>query len=425
MAIDPVDDRFMYAGTAEGTVFVSADRGQTWQERPLEPFVQDRRRNAAPSLRTIRGIGGEDLRQNPVRRIAVCPGQRNNVLVVTRSALYGSQDHGLTFARLLGVFQREELRVVDCRAQCPGLVALATDQGLFTSTDGGLSFSAEATPVGKAVSTVEVDCEQGRRSVLFAQSRRLYRVDLNDGDIVPLYPSAPAEARLPAPSANIEDIEVRGDQIWLATNRGVQRSDDGGKTWRAFASDLGRFVRQVVVTPRQVQEVALVLDLAADTGLQSSSLNAIAVRSTDGGDTWRPLFAGLSQRRVRWLAPAAGPNAGWWLATSGGIWTEARPEARSGAPLLQRWAQQRLQKTRPLVEAVNASLRRSRLSAPMIASLSRGYRQRCWAPRVGLNFGWQPLDRRLAASQAGVPAVQINSQFSRTQTVWMATGSWD
>lgn len=430
LAVDPVEPRFVFAGTAEGTMLISHDGGRIWQERPLEPFVQDQRRNAAPSLRAIRGVRGEDLRQNPVRRIAVCPGQLYRLLVATRSTLYGSQDHGLTFVKLFGVSPREELRVVDCRPQCPGIVALATDQGLFVSRDGGIAFSSGASPVGKAVSTVEVDCQTDEPSILFAQSRRLYRADLTESDVVPLYPSAATGKKLPAPSADIEDIELQGQHIWLGTTRGVQRSTDGGRTWQSFTSDLGRFVRQVVVRPAThdgAHQVAAVLDLAADTGRQSSALNAIAVVTSDDGQTWAPLYAGLSQRRVRWLATMPTSNGlAWWLATSGGVWSQAMPELPPpGRELLRDWARRRLTRTRPLQRTIEAALRRSRLSASMLASLGSGFAARCWLPQVRLDFDLRSGRGQLEGDAAGFPAVRFDQGLSSTRTAWMVFGGWD
>ncbi len=427
LTVDPEDPRRIYAGTKEGTLLFSHDGGETWQERPLSPFVVDERRRALPRAGALADGLVPRAGNQSIRRIAVCSAAPYPLLVLTQSALYGSQDGGVSFVRLLGVFEQENLRTVHCAPGCSAHVAVAGERGLYLSSTGGVAFDSRLTPPGTSVDVAELACEkEGPPTVWVSQSRRLYSLDLAEANpsFIARYPGPPEPGALPAPSAPINDIEVDGATVWLATELGVQRSRDGGATWAALPNDLGRFVRQVWLRPRSGggRDVAIVLDLTAEARTPGSSLNAIALVSSDDGASWSPLFAGLSQRRVRWLGHGEGGR--WWLATSGGIWTD-EPLFAGQPPVLVEWAIARLEAPLSLGSLIDAALLQARLTDRDLAGLAGAFRARCLLPVLSA----AALSRRstlgLGARLGPIPFSLLDDVTGRDQVRFLATARWD
>lgn len=402
LRVDPLQPGTVYAGTREGTLVVTRDGGGVWQERPLSPFR----------------VGVE-----PVLRIEVCPAAPFPLVVLTPTALFGSEDGGISFVRLFGVFEQEELRGMHCSVACGAWLALSSNRGVYVSSDGGLGFTAEHTPPGISADVVELSCEDGARwpALWVSQSRRLYRVDLSDSSptFAARYPGPPPKGALPAPRGRINDLEVRGEEVWLATDRGVQRSDDGGHTWQVATQDLGRFVRQIHVAPSGV--VAAVLDLATEARTPGASLNAIAIASADHGGRWTPLFAGLSQRRVRWLDH---DGRGWWLATSGGLWAEAEVSRPSGGATLSRWARAALARDLPLDELVSIALRRAHLAPHQLGGLDGKLRRRCWLPVLRFDWRHRSGEGRAAARLRPFPFRDAFSELGLRGDRWTGWAQW-
>lgn len=382
LVVDPEDERRVYAGTRDGTLLFTLDGGRSWQERPVTPFVVDATRERTPAGRDLLDGLRPRYDAQPILRVVVCPGAPHPLMAVTPSALFGSRDGGVSYLRLFGAMSQERLRTVHCDPRCPGRIALASERGLYLSEDGGSSFGAASTPPGIRVDVAEVDCEAGRpASVWVAQDRRLYHLSVSGGDgrFRAVYPGPAPPGELPAPIGSIQDLEVHGSEVWLATDRGIQRSRDRGQTWAALPTDVGRFVRQIRVD-RGGGRVAAVLDLSSGSRLPGASLNAIAVVSEDAGATWKPLFAGLSRRRVRWLG--AGSGGTWWLATSSGVWTERGPVASPSA--LASRAVLALAEMPPLHQWMQAALQQANLQAEVVADVPARYRSRCWWPKLVL-----------------------------------------
>lgn len=405
LAVDPSVPDHVFAGSKEGKLLFTHDGGGTWQERPLSPFVEDPRRSLGPTLRAL----GPSIEPGPgpVRRIALCPQARFPLLVLTPSALFGSRDGGVSFVRLFGVFENEELRTVHCAAACSETIVVAGERGLAISRDGGVHFDQGLTPPGRKADVAEVGCREGGEPIVWvAQSKRLYRLALGarSPDFKARFPGPATPGALPAPGAAIHDIEVDGEEVWLATEKGLAHSTDSGLHWAALPNDLGRFVRQVVTRPTESgRELAVVLDLSAEARTPAASLDAIALLSTDDGAHWSPLYAGLSQRRVRWLA-AAGPD--WWLATSGGVYTSRI--RTSEAPLLQAWSRQRLASTPPLEAWIGAALRSTRLGASELVGLGAREQSRCWWPRLAVQ-AWQ-RERKTTGTVDLAPAPVLTTE---------------
>ncbi len=96
--------------------------------------------------------------------------------------------------------------------------------------------------------------------------------------------------------AVVNDIKVKpddGDVILVATNKGVFRSDDGGKTWKPSNEGLPQlFIQRLAFAPSQPNRVYLTLLTTARDG---ERWNGGVFRSDDGGRTWRECDDGLKK----------------------------------------------------------------------------------------------------------------------------------
>jgi hypothetical protein len=458
-AIDPRDARRIFVGTEEGRLLRTTDAGVTWLEIAPQPFFVKKRSQtltgpgrpdpgdlsegnfgysvtppgqddptylaplmvfdpfpnrpgffyaglSAGSSFTREPLLGDVTRSRseelvPIRSIAICPGARYDVFVATRLELLGSMDGGLSFVRLFANPGGLGLERVACALSRPTHVALTTEVGLFISRNGGLTFDQDLTAwPGQPASLAQFGpMGSDGRILLYSTSDD----DLYAGDpdaprgLEHLYPGSDPET---APWLPIRGLSVDDDEIWLATDDGVRRSRDGGRSFETVARTLfsRQSAEQVVVgrNERGGRRVAVMinhtprsLDGAAVSGLHDS----IVYSSDDGGQNWLPFFFGLSRRsfQIMSFVPAEGDRpASWWVATSGEIWTTApfvTPVAATHRADVK-WAQEALEGTPPLYGMIERALEVTRLGNAAVESLADRHRLMAWVPRLDMLLEW-------------------------------------
>lgn len=158
--------------------------------------------------------------------------------------------------------RRAPVRQVVWDPTFPGLVYLATHDGVWRSGDAGANWVQLATGVGP-----------------------------EERDVTSIAPSA-----------------GDGDRILLGTAVGVRVSDDGGLTWSDATGDPGSTeVRTLAVDPESRRIVA-------------AGTLAGAFLSTDGGRTWRNVWSGMgASGDVRALAFRRGDETGLLIGTGDGL----------------------------------------------------------------------------------------------------------
>ncbi len=453
IAVDPETPRNLWVGTEEATILVSTDGGDTWLERPLSPH-EVTRRGAAPLRPQLAGLGDDDENifewgvyppdlgvaasiplytvvrpfptaadffffrmrprltwsqserlldsvtsgradeTTPVVRIVWCPNHPYPLMVATRREVFGGNADATIFVRLYA--DPLSINGIACSSN---QVAVATDSGLYVSTDGatfdpGLlgAFGAVAFIGGKLYASADEELWAGAPGA----------------QLEPIYPTGdPATA----PWGAILAISGRGSELWLATESGPRGSLDGGRSW--FSSEVG------AISDAQLEDIVRGQDHAgrpltvALTNRQSDSgLLGSALYATDA-QSWVLFFSGLTRRSFRQLAAVprtAQHPAGFWLVTSGEVWTNYGPGASRPDPDAQRWAQKRRARTPPLGDTLERAYARNHLTTNDIEGIATRAEAATWMPYLDA-YGHYENRSKVSAAQQSFTAFSGGSGF--------------
>lgn len=307
-------DRTLFIGNGGMGVFVSTDGGKTWAESnlPARDLSGNRLLLAvspeyANDQTVFASAGGQAFRSNdgganwialtdglgnfmPASALAVSPqfASDRTVLVGSRTRpprLMRSTDGGETWSVAVGLPPTGQASV-GAIAFAPGNGQVAytwIDQaGLFRSGDGGATWTRLYSP------TAGVDWESLGISPNFLRDRLMFasgprpQTFLRSADGGASW--HPSDSGLPsglfwAGALAISPDFPRDRVIFLGTDRGVFRSEDGGLTWRLAGVGLP-----------QVNVLALALspDFASDRMIFAGLADRGLYVSTDGGQSWKP-----------------------------------------------------------------------------------------------------------------------------------------
>jgi photosystem II stability/assembly factor-like uncharacterized protein len=293
----------IFAGTADG-LWRTRDWGATW-----------RRAESLPP--------GDDLRELKDVRALRLTGAR--VLAGGSGGLYVSDDFGQTWARWTSSFsvldvltsrypQADRTTFIGTnrglwkteddgknwkptglsdtpvyRIEWPGpALVVATGRGVLVSSDGGASFAArgEGFPSGDVRALVLSAFFQIDPSLMAGLNGHGVERSSDGGNS---WASAGLEGR------EINDIAWLGPTLYAATDAGLFKSEDLGKTWTLANHQLtGRVAR--LLFPLMPDSGAVVF-AATDTGV---------LRSDDGGNNWRA--SGMDNQEVLSIATFPAPE---------------------------------------------------------------------------------------------------------------------
>lgn len=248
LAITPSGPRVLYAGGSAG-VFTSADGGRTWHAAN-NGLVPDR-----AERRTIRGHEGW------IWRLTVHPLDPDLMYAHGYTSSWRSTDGGDHWTRFQAgrldlAIDPQDTRVLYApnqqwqihRQRLVSTSVLPTEDSVVKSTDGGRSWSPSGQLPGLTVDSLVV--HPGDPRVVFAVTSKDPRAQV-------LYGSTDAQV--------------------------LYRSTDGGATWRT-TSLKGAWIGQVHPDPSDPETVY------AQTWPTNDDEDSRILKSTDGGDTWWPLF---------------------------------------------------------------------------------------------------------------------------------------
>lgn len=283
---DPARPGVLYAGTRAG-LFRSQDGGASWRLALPEVAQSIAFAPASPIARVLVGTQSGQVYQSAdagetwellgsvspskiIWALAAHPSEPAH-LFAGSDALYRSLDGGRSWsAQPLAATRVTALAL----AERGDAMYVGTDQGLFISRDGGLSWqAAEGLP---AVGVESLLCATPSPIVLAGTQRGLYR----SADAGQSWQAVGGE-KLSGPIVGLAQAASSGALYAAVRDRGLARSEDGGATWELISVG---------------SSVGMVTALATDPGRPGAlyaGTGAGILRSGDAGASWEPASAGL------------------------------------------------------------------------------------------------------------------------------------
>ena len=323
LAVDPLDPRRVYLGTAEGVLYRSDVSGLVWQR--LQPGFLHRGQsldeivvNAAGTLLVgfwdVRGQGGgvavsrdrgetftigAGLEGESVRALALAPSDPRQAVAGARSGVFASRDSGLSWRRISPEGHPElrnvESVVVDPRN--PRVIYVGTWHLPWKTSDGGTTWMPvhDGMIDDSDVFTLTLDRRDPQR--VFATTCSGIHRSANGASSWTRARGIPLSSR--RTRAFAQD-RLRPDSFYAGTTEGLWVSHDDTRSWR-------------VATARDL--VVNALAALPDGTLLLGGEGAGVLRSRDRGVTWTPSNTGFSERlvsRIVFDAPRRRVRVGVW-----------------------------------------------------------------------------------------------------------------
>jgi photosystem II stability/assembly factor-like uncharacterized protein len=234
LAASPVMRDLVWAGTEPSEVWRTGDAGDSWEQTSsLEtlPSSSEWSFPPRPDTHHVRWIGCHPLEPE---RLWVA---------IEAGALISTIDGGLTWRDRVrsGPWDTHELAI---HRKAPDILRVSAGDGYYESYNAGVTWLSprDGFEVGYFRS-VAIDREQSDVVVASASSgpRSAYVAGRSDGRLYRRVASEhwervrdgwPEPARTIAP---LLSTGTKAGELWAADERGVHRSDDGGKSWRRVA----------------------------------------------------------------------------------------------------------------------------------------------------------------------------------------------
>lgn len=284
----------------------------------------------APGTNRARFLSTGVLRGTAITSIAVDPTDKQLMFAATVNGLYKSENGGESWARAfagLTAGERLALRIA-IRPGEPQLMILGTLSGMYTSSDRGENWTKNGT-VGGAVNEVAFDTTDSKYVYLATNGGVLRSTDGGRTFDGIYYSSLPAENDVKTMALDPFDPET----LYIGTDRGAY------VTHKARTARLEDWA--LLDGVQSVEAVSVVAACNKHKGHIYAAVNvklhtinygadgpeSAVIESWDGGRTWRQLFTGQSDGSVQWFWMDPKDNDQLWLA-----WTTAlhKLERRAG-----------------------------------------------------------------------------------------------
>lgn len=246
LAINPVDGESVLYGH-HGGVMLSKDGGRNWSKTSLDQPSDD-------------AMGMAFSSYDP--HLAFAAGH---------DTFFKSTDGGQNWTALRFSLSRRDIHGL---AVLPGLpasvVANVVGLGLFRSDDAGVNWS-KINQQGFPPDIIQLSAATER--VIYAASPSVGIVRSDDGGV-----HFTVAARPPGISLTVATSAADPETVYVGTDRGLQISIDGGRTWKLRSVPKGTQVMASAVNPRDSLDLILVSVNDAGVGY--------VFRTYDGGASW-------------------------------------------------------------------------------------------------------------------------------------------
>jgi len=249
LAVNPTDQDVVWVGTEPSEVWRSADAGKTWQQTSnLETLPSSPTWSFPPRPDT-----------HHVRWIACHPRAPERLWVaIEAGALVSTIDGGRTWRDRVptGPYDTHELAI---HAKAPNTLRVAAGDGYFESDDAGATWRSPSAGLEVGyLRSVAIDPEHPDVVLVSASSGpySAYTAGRSDGRLYRRVTDERWERvrdGWPEPANTVAPLlcaGTKGGELWAADERGVHRSDDGGRSWCRMVS--------YATTPRHLRGIALV-----------------------------------------------------------------------------------------------------------------------------------------------------------------------
>jgi photosystem II stability/assembly factor-like uncharacterized protein len=285
LVIDPQNAATIYAGSEQGGVFKSTDRGAHWSPT-----------NSGLPLFGDAEFGGpfvQALAVNPQNSSVLYAGVavRNFFLEPTGRGVFRSDDGGTSWRAVTAGIENRVIYAIAIDPQTPatvyasGAIGTSNTTVLFKTTDGGITWTALSSLTGTGTWSLAIDplasatvYAAGLGGVFKTTDGGSTWTQMNDG----------------LTTANVAKLALDPSDstvIYAATRGGGVFKSVAGGAWTNVSTGLSG-----------PQVVALAIDPQATSTLYAGTTTGGAFKSTDGAATWSPVNAGLTAMQVNALA---------------------------------------------------------------------------------------------------------------------------
>ena len=236
-AFDPTDPETMYIGTACGGVWKTTDGGRSWH--PKSDF------------QISLAIGAIAIDPNDRQRIIAGTGEYNDTGGGTYygNGVLSSIDGGESWTEVTGGdFDKNEISKIlfDPTDATSQTLFLASDKGVYQSTDGGANWADGLMPSYSVGGLVLTQSSGDVQLVAAAKGQGIFLVTRTSGTwswtqvTSNAFPAAFDRIALGQSANNPDTIYALFAEKGTDGFAGLARSDDGGSTWKTITVQLGR-----------------------------------------------------------------------------------------------------------------------------------------------------------------------------------------
>ena len=307
IAIDPRNGGTLVAGSRDSLLFRSDDAGASWRLLPfprrtpgvfnsvlIHPtesghFYAGLDAGDSPDSGVWESMDGGDhwrvldgTRGSRIESLAISPANAEVIAAGTSKGVFLTADAGATWKRI-SAENDVEMQDITALAFDPAdtqTLYAGTPHLPWKTTDGGVTWHSVSTGLVDDSDIFSIRVDPNHPQLVFASAcSGIYRSD-NAGQAWVKIHGIPGTHRR---THIISEDPRNSDTIYAGTTLGLFKSPDGGKTWRHLSFE---------------QVNWMVFDPANPRTLYLATEDAGILKSTDSGETFRPVNAGFANHRL-------------------------------------------------------------------------------------------------------------------------------